>query len=168
MKNPPNLPLQRKGGQGDLHSDRSDLRTQMGFNKIGFWQEHSLHYLEMAFRSDRREFVEHPDGYGKRTGDCGDTVEMFLSIRDDRIQSVSFDTNGCINTNACANTVAQLAEGKKIKDAWEITAEDVVAYLETLPSESTHCAELAVGAFYLALSNFQQLQRHPWKKLYQS
>jgi len=73
-----------------------------------------------------------------------------------------------MNTNACANTVAQLAEGRKIKDAWEITAEDVAAYLETLPLESTHCAELAVGAFYLSLSNFQQLQRHPWKKLYQS
>ena len=64
-----------------MHSDRFDLRTQMGFNKFGFWQEHSLHYLEMAFRSDRREVIEHPDGYGKRTGDCGDTVEMFLSIR---------------------------------------------------------------------------------------
>jgi nitrogen fixation NifU-like protein len=34
----------------------------------------------MAFRHDRREAIEHPDGYGKRTGDCGDTVEMFLTI----------------------------------------------------------------------------------------
>ena len=127
-----------------------------------------MQYLEMAFRNDRRERVEHPDGYGKRTGECGDTVEMYLTIGNGRIRSVSYETNGCMNTNACANTVAQLAEGRKVKDAWEIMPDDVTAYLGTLPPESTHCAELAVGAFYLALTNRQDFQRHPWKKLYQS
>jgi nitrogen fixation NifU-like protein len=136
----------------------------MGNNQFEFWQDHSDHYLEMALRSDRRERVEHPDGYGKRTGDCGDTVEMYLTVRDDRIRSVSFEINGCINTTACANTVAELAEGRKIKDAWAITPDDVVAYLETLPAENAHCAELAAGAFYLALINWQEGQRHPWKK----
>jgi nitrogen fixation NifU-like protein len=120
----------------------------------------------MAFRNDRRERVEHPDSYGKRTGECGDTVEMFLSVQQGYIQSVSFETNGCMNTNACANTVAELVEGRKTEDAWEITPDDVIAYLETLPPENTHCAELAVGALYLALTNLQDLQRHPWKKLY--
>ena len=138
----------------------------MEANKFDFWQDHSLHYLEMAYRNDRREKIEHPDGYGKRTGDCGDTVEMYLSIRQGRIQSVSFQTNGCMNTNACANTVAELTEGRKVEDAWEITVEDVISYLETLPPQNTHCAELAVGALYLALTNLQDLNRHPWKKLY--
>ncbi len=127
--------------------------------KFDFWQGHSLHYLEMAFRKDRREKIEHPDGYGKRIGECGDSVEMFLSVQQGHIQSVSFQTTGCMNTNACANTVAELAEGRKVEDAWEITPEDVFAYLETLPPENTHCAELAVGAFYLALTNWQECQR---------
>jgi nitrogen fixation NifU-like protein len=138
----------------------------MELKKFDFWQGHSLHYLEMANRSDRRERVEHPDGYGKRTGECGDTVEMYLSIGNGHIRSVSYETNGCINTNACANTVTELAEGRKVEDAWEITAEDVISYLETLPPQNTHCAELAVGALYLALANYQELKRHPWKKLY--
>ncbi len=138
----------------------------METKKFNFWQDHSVHYLEMASRNDRREKVEYPDGYGKRTGQCGDTVEMYLSIRDGRIESVSFQTNGCLNTNACANTVAELAEGRKVEDAWEITVEDVVAYLETLPEQNTHCAELAVGALYLALTNYQEHKRQPWKKLY--
>ena len=81
-------------------------------------------------------------------------------------QSVSFETNGCMNTSACANTVAELVEGKNVEDAWEITPDDVITYLETLPPQNTHCAELAVGALYLALTNLQDLQRHPWKKLY--
>ena len=126
-----------------------------------------MHYLEMAFRNDRREIVKHPDGYGKRTGDCGDTVEMYLSIRNGRIQSVSYETDGCMSTNACANAVAELIEAKDVGSAWELTPEDVMKYLETLPPENTHCAELAVGAMYRALRNFLEFKRDPWKKLYQ-
>ena len=136
-------------------------------NKFNFWQIHSRHYLEMAFRTDRREVIKQPDGYGKRNGDCGDTVEMYLSIRNGCIQFVSFETNGCLSTNACANTVAELTKGKKVEAAWEITPENVIDYLETLPPENFHCAELAVGAFYLALTNYQELRRDPWKRLYQ-
>ena len=131
-----------------------------------FWQCHSITFLEMAFRTDRHERIEKPDGYGKKTGVCGDTVEMFITGSNGRIQSVSIMPHGCINTNACANTVAMLAEGKTIDEAWEITPETVAGYLKTLPSDHAHCAELAVGALYLALSDFQKTTRDPWKKMY--
>ena len=104
----------------------------METKQFNFWQDHSVHYLEMAYRHDRREKIENPDGYGKRTGQCGDTVEIYLTIRDGRIRSVSYQTDGCMNTNACANTVAELAEGRKPEEAWEISTEDVIAYLVTL------------------------------------
>lgn len=132
-----------------------------------FWNNHSDRYLEMAFATDRCEIVTNPDGYGKNTGECGDTIEMFLTVRNDRIQWVAFDTDGCVNTRACANTVAELVEKKTLEDAWKITTEDVVSYLETLPEESRHCAELAVGALYLALTNARINSRDSWKKLYQ-
>lgn len=132
--------------------------------KFDFWQEHSLNYLKMAFSMDRREKPKDADAYGKRTGICGDTVEFFLSIQEGRIQSVSFDITGCINTNACANTVAYLAEGKKIEDAWKITPDDVINFLKTLPSENYHCAELAAGAFYLALSDNKKREHHRRKQ----
>jgi nitrogen fixation protein NifU and related proteins len=139
---------------------------QTNRNNFNFWQNHSLHYLEMAFRSDKRETIDHPDGYGKRTGQCGDTVEMFLTVRNKKIASVSFQTDGCINTHACSNTLAFLAEGITIAQAWEITPEDVIDYLGTLPAEETHCAEVAVGALYLALADLRELEHSPWKKAY--
>ncbi|MBT8365269.1 MAG: iron-sulfur cluster assembly scaffold protein [Deltaproteobacteria bacterium] len=139
----------------------------MNEKEFDFWQDNSLNYLEMAFRHDRRERLQNPGGYGKRTGECGDKVEMFLYIKNGRIQTVTFDTDGCINTNACANTVSHLSEGKTIEEAWEITPEIVIDFLETLPEENYHCAELAVGAFYLALANYQEHQRDSWKKPYQ-
>ncbi len=125
----------------------------MNEKDFDFWQDHSLRFLEMAFRSDRRETVTNPDGLGSRTGDCGDIVTFFLTIRGGRILSVSFETQGCLNTNACANTVCELVEGKSVEEAWTVTPEDVTDYLETLPGDHTHCAELAVGALYLALAD---------------
>ena len=133
---------------------------------FNFWQDHSTRYLEMAFRTDRRGTLEQPDGYGRSTGVCGDTVEIYLSVRNGRIQSLAFQTDGCLNTSACANAVAKLVENNTIADAWEITPEGVIDYLETLPPDHYHCAELAVGALYRALANCSELQRNPWKKLY--
>jgi nitrogen fixation NifU-like protein len=129
-------------------------------------QEPSANYIEMATRTDKRRFIKDPDGYGKRIGTCGDIVEMFLVVRQHRIHKVFFVSDGCINTHACANCVAFLAEGKSIADTWEITSEKVIRFLETLPEENTHCAELAVGALYLALANFQELKHAPWKRFY--
>ena len=135
-------------------------------SEFNFWQDHASNYLEMAFRTDHTGIVENSDGHGKKTGECGDTVEMFLSIENDCIKNVSFVVEGCRNTQACANTVAHLAEGKETEDAWEITPESIIQFLGTLPKENYHCAELAVGTFYLALSNYQENKRSSYKKIY--
>ena len=134
------------------------------------WQGNSQNYYKMALQTDKRKRVDNPDGYGRRTGECGDTVEIFLMVDKGQncIRRVLFETDGCLNTSACANTVAWLSEGKTITDAWAITPDDIVKHLGTLPSEKIHCAELAAGAFYLALSNYKKFQRTPWKKIYRT
>ena len=128
--------------------------------------KHSETFLRMASQTDRHEIPDKNDGYGKKTGQCGDTIEIFLSTENDIIKRVSFEINGCLNTLVCANTVAQISEGKSIEYAWNITPDDVIKYLQSLPSGEHHCAELAIGAFYLALSNHNELKKHTWKKNY--
>jgi len=54
----------------------------------------------------RLKIVQHSDCYGKRVSSCGDSIELYLSVRDDRIRTVSFLIQGCLNTNAYANTLA--------------------------------------------------------------
>ena len=130
------------------------------------WQTHSMKFLEMAFSTERQEKVLHADGHGKKTGDCGDTVEFFLTLEGDRIEAISYLLNGCINTNACANAIIALIEGKTMDDAWELNPEDVANYLESLPDNHFHCAELAVGALYLALADARDKLKSPWKKVY--
>jgi nitrogen fixation NifU-like protein len=122
-------------------------------DNTNFLRDHSLKFIEMALTTDRIERVANPDGYGKRTGDCGDTVEFFLNCENDILKSVSFCVQGCMNTTACCNTVAKLIQGKTIESAWHISPEQIREFLETLPEDHFHCAELAVGALYLALAD---------------
>ncbi len=121
-----------------------------------FLDKHSTKFLKMALNYNRHEKVFGPDGHGKNVGDCGDTVEIALTTMKKVIQYVSLQIDGCVYTNACANTVAHMVEGRTVNEAWEVTPEQVAEYLETLPEESFHCAELAVGALFLALADFKK------------
>jgi nitrogen fixation NifU-like protein len=131
-----------------------------------FLQHHSPNYLKMALSREREGTLANPDGYGQRTGDCQDTVELFLEVINGQIRDIAYRADGCLNTHACANTVAKLAQDKPVSAAWDITPEQVIEYLETLPEDEHHCAELAVGAFYRALADYQDMQKAPWKKQY--
>ncbi len=123
--------------------------------KSDMLKHHSLNFLEMALRTDRIGKVKNPDGYGVKTGECGDTVEFFLVCRENCLSSVSFYSVGCVNTNACCNTVAKFAQGRTIDEAWEIEPDHVADFLETLPENHFHCAVLAVGALYRALADIE-------------
>jgi len=136
----------------------------MSKEKFDLWQDHSMKYLKMAPKTGHCEIIERPDGYGKRTGECGDTIELFLTMNGDRIERVAFQTDGCMNTSACANTAVRMAEGRTLDEAWEISPENIIDFLETLPSHKAHCAELAVGALYLALANVKKNKRAPLEK----
>jgi nitrogen fixation NifU-like protein len=134
--------------------------------RFDFWQDHSIKFLEMAFKSDRMEPLADPDGEGRHTGACGDTVAIALKLRGSFIAQMAFQVQGCMHTVACTNAVAELIEGRPIADAWELTPERVIDFLETLPKSHHHCAELAVGALYRALADVRSTQTQPWKKIY--
>lgn len=123
-------------------------------------------FARMATRTERYGMLEKPDGYGERTGGCGDTIEIYLSLRGAQISMVTFQVQGCTNTVACANTVSYLMEGRSLSDAWELTPDNVASYLKTLPKDHYHCAELAVGAFYNALSDASRRSGENWKNAY--
>jgi nitrogen fixation protein NifU and related proteins len=143
-----------------------DSELQMNPSKEDILQSHSLKFLEAALRTDRQQPMRQADGHGRKSRGCGDTVGFFLSVQEDRIRAITYEINGCINTNACANAVIDLLEGQPLSKAWGLKPGDVADYLESLPAHEFHCAELAVGALCLALADARENQRSPWKKLY--
>ncbi len=138
----------------------------MDQNAIEFFRDHSENFLEMALKTDKFEKVERPDGYGKYSRECGDTLEIFLLARNGDIRSASFYTEGCIYTVACANAMIGMIEGKTVTNAWTITPQHLVDFLETLPQKERHCAELAVKALKAALLDLKETERQPWVKFY--
>jgi nitrogen fixation NifU-like protein len=138
----------------------------MDHSKENILKGYTVKFLEAALRTDRQQSIQNADGHGRKTGDCGDTVEFFLRLKEDRIETISYELNGCINTNACANAVIDLLEGQSLDRAWGLDPGEVADYLESLPPDHFHCAELAVGALYLALADAGEKRRSPWKKLY--
>lgn len=127
---------------------------------------YSDRFVQMASNTERYGVLEKPDGYGTRTGDCGDKVEFYLSARGGQVRMLTFQISGCLNTFACANTVSYMVEGRSISDCWELSPEDVINFLQSLPPDHHHCAELVVGAFYLALNDYNRKLRQPWRKDY--
>ena len=130
------------------------------------WQAHSLTFLEMAFRTDRQGHPANPSGIGHNVGSCKDSITLFMMVRDHAIEAIAYELDGCLNTNACANMVAEIVEGQDIESAWRVTPEIVADHLQTLPPGHFHCAELAVGALYKALADYQQNGGKAWKAGY--
>ncbi len=67
---------------------------------------------------------------------------------------------------ACSNAMSDLAVGKSINDVWQLKPEDIIDYLQTLPDDHHHCAELVVGAMYRALTDLSSDKNKSWMKLY--
>jgi nitrogen fixation NifU-like protein len=127
---------------------------------------HSLVFLEMAFRTDRHQVLADAGGIGAHTGGCGDGVTFYIRFREDLVAQIAFELHGCLNTNACANAVAEIAEGRALEEAWNITPELVAHFLQTLPTAHLHCAQIAVEAFRHALAHYQRQGAKPWKGSY--
>ena len=95
--------------------------------------------------------LKHADSYVSITGPCGDTIEMWLAVKDDAISNIGFMTDGCGATITCASYVTRTAKGKTFEEALRMKPEDVVEYFEGLPDEHKHCAKLAVMTLAAAI-----------------
>jgi nitrogen fixation NifU-like protein len=112
--------------------------------------------------------VAAPDGYAHVRGDCGDTMEVFLSIRDRRICQARFDTIGCGFTLACGSMAMEMAEGKTTAEAMGIDEQKIEEALGGLPESHRHCAELASEALKKAIRDHLLRGKESWRKLYRN
>ena len=99
--------------------------------------------------------IENPDSYVRIKGVCGDTIEMSLIVRDERIHDIKFTTDGCGATVACASYVTRTAQGKSIEEALQMEPDDVDRYFDGLPEEHKHCAKLAVITLRALLDEYR-------------
>ena len=107
------------------------------------------------------------NGFGRLTGTCQDTIEVWLKVQANKIARATFWTNGCGATIATSDAACKLAMGKTVPEALQITPKNVIEYLGGLPEESVHCAVLAVNTLKTAIMDYiSRASEPPWKTLY--
>jgi len=107
-----------------------------------------------------------PDGFGRVTGSCGDTMEIHLRVNSDKIVNTTFWTDGCGPSIASGSMVTEMAKGRNVSEAQRISQHDVLAALGGLPEESEHCALLAANTLKEAIRDYLGMKREPWKRAY--
>jgi tRNA-specific 2-thiouridylase len=83
---------------------------------------------------------------------CGDLSRISLTVADGRIDSVSFDAEGCGATRAATAAVADLVDGVPVLEAASLSIEAVDEVLGGLTPAKRHAAVLATDALHRALS----------------
>ena len=106
------------------------------------------------------------DGFASITGPCGDTMAMWLRVKDNRLRQATFWTDGCGTTIAAGSMLTEMARGKAISEILRITPQEVLDALGGLPEESRHCALLAVITLREAVKDYLTCQREPWRRAY--
>ncbi|MBC2716329.1 MAG: iron-sulfur cluster assembly scaffold protein [Desulfobacteraceae bacterium] len=98
--------------------------------------------------------MEFPDGHSRITGDCGDTMEIFLKFENDRVKQAAYFTDGCASSSICGSFAAELAMGKDPDELTDISGVTVLEEIGRLPAADRHCADLAAATLQEALRNY--------------
>jgi nitrogen fixation protein NifU and related proteins len=100
--------------------------------------------------------LPNPEGYGRVTGTCGDTMEIFLEFETERVTKATFQSDGCGPSMVCGSFAAELAHGRSPEEITEITGKVILDILGGLPEDDRHCAFLAAAALQAALNDYMR------------
>ncbi|MDZ4165196.1 MAG: iron-sulfur cluster assembly scaffold protein [Smithellaceae bacterium] len=99
--------------------------------------------------------MENPDGVGEGGNPvCGDMITITIRVKEDIIDEIRFETRGCGAAIAVSSMVADLAKGKTIAEAMNITGKLVAEELGGLPKNDLHCSNLGVDTLHLAIRDY--------------
>ncbi len=115
---------------------------------------------EVGFQRWRNPLFRGPltnaDSHARIKGGCGDTMEIFLKFKGDRVCNAAYVTDGCGSSTVCGSFAAEMAIGKTPDELTEITGEAVLQKLGQFPEEDRHCAFLAAAAVQEALNQYMR------------
>ena len=90
---------------------------------------------------------------------CGDLMTMYIKVKDNRLEDVKFKTYGCGAAIATSSMTTELAKGKTLDEAMQISRASVAESLGGLPPVKMHCSNLAADALHAAIEDYQKKQK---------
>ncbi len=99
--------------------------------------------------------IKDADGIGKVGNPiCGDLMWIYIKVKDNRLEDVKFKTFGCGAAIATSSMITEMAKGKTLEEALEITRKDVAEALDGLPPVKMHCSNLAADGLHAAIKDY--------------
>lgn len=123
----------------------------------------SLPYSEVVMEHFRnpRNVGEMEDADARATEGspaCGDMVAVYLKVDEEtqRIEDIKFESYGCASNIATGSIITELAKGKTLEEAKQITWKEAADALGGLPPVKAHCSVLAVDGLRAAIQNYEE------------
>ncbi len=91
---------------------------------------------------------------------CGDLMYIYIKVKDDKIEDITFQTFGCGAAIATSSMVTELAKGKSLEEAMKITRQDVADSLDGLPPIKMHCSNLAADGLHDAINKYREKKKN--------
>jgi len=103
-----------------------------------------------------RNVGEIPDADGvAMIGDpsCGDFLKVWIKVEGNTLADVKFKCQGCPAAIASASVMTEMAIGKNLDEAMELTDEQIADALGGLPDAKAHCSNLGASALHDAITD---------------
>jgi len=99
--------------------------------------------------------IKDADGVGEMGNPvCGDMMTFYIKVKDNHLEDVKFQTFGCGAAIAVSSMVSEMAKGKTLEEALNITPSLVAKELEGLPKQKFHCSNLGAQALRKAIRDY--------------
>ncbi len=109
--------------------------------------------------------IEDADGVGEHGSiACGDAMKFFFKVKkaenpvEDKIIAAKYSTFGCTSAIASSEALCEIIERGEYTplEALKIRNEDIVQFLEGLPSQKIHCSVMGAEALEAAVANWAE------------
>jgi nitrogen fixation protein NifU and related proteins len=111
--------------------------------------------------------MKYCDGEGSATSPCGDSMWIWLRVRNGSIDDACFVSDICIGAVVSGSILTEMIKQRPIGEALTITGRDILRELGGLPEQFAHCAILAADTLKEALKDYRTFAKEPWKRAYQ-
>jgi len=123
-------------------------------------EQYSKKVLDLFKNPKNYGKLKNPDGMGQAGNlSCGDVMAIYIKVAKDRkgeeiIKDIKFETFGCVAAIATSSIITTLAKGKTLKQALEISKNNIIDSLEGLPPIKVHCSLLSTDALFEAIFDY--------------
>lgn len=93
------------------------------------------------------------------TGDCGDTMTIYLKIESQIITDAKLEVIGCAGAFSAGSALMQIIKGISVADARAKTENDIFKHLMGMPVSKINCATFAITSLRKTIDLYMEQKK---------